>query len=174
MIIDQHRAHVKVLFELYRSKLETGEIRVQQVMFPEVLRLSPQQNRVLLEIESSVREMGFDLSFLADNSWSIVGVPSMVGEINPTEMLTRIIDDASAEIDASPSIVIDRIALAMARSAAIRRGVGMTDIEREKLIGDLLRLPSPNYTPDGLPVVKVLSEDDLDSFFNRGHIPGLQ
>lgn len=169
MIIDQHRAHVKVLFELYRSKLEMGEIRVQQVMFPEVLRLSPQQSRVLREIEPSVREMGFDLSFLADDSWSIVGVPSMVGEINPTEMLMKIIEDASADIEASASVVIDRIALAMARSAAIRRGVAMTDIEREKLIGELLHLPSPNYTPDGLPVVKVLSEADLDSLFSRGH-----
>lgn len=167
MIIDQHRAHVKVLFEQYRSNLETGSIASQQVMFPEVLQLTPRQNEVMLEIGEEIRAMGFDVSFLGDNSWSVVAVPSMIGDVNVNEMILRIVDDASAETQSGTNSVIDRIALSMARSAAIRAGRRLADGEREQLLGDLLCLPSPNYTPDGLPVVRLLSESDLETIFNK-------
>ena len=167
MIIDQHRAHVKVLFEQYRSNLETGGIASQQVMFPEVLQLTPRQNEVMLEIGEEIRAMGFDVSFLGDNSWSVVAVPSMIGDVNVNEMILRIVDDASAETQSGTNSVIDRIALSMARSAAIRAGRRLADGEREQLLGDLLCLPSPNYTPDGLPVVRLLSESDLETIFNK-------
>lgn len=167
MIIDQHRAHVKVLFEQYRSNLETGSISSQQVMFPEVLRLSPRQGEVVREIEGEIREMGFDLSFLGDDSWSVVAVPSMIGDANVGEMILQIIDDVSQETTASQNAVIDKIALSMARSAAIRRGRHLSEAEREQLLGELLALPSPSYTPDGLPVVRLLSESDLESVFNK-------
>ncbi len=53
----------------------------------------------------------------------------------------------------------------MARSAAITAGRRLTQQEREQLLGELLRLPQPNYTPDGLPVIKIISEDELEKLF---------
>ncbi len=165
MVIDQHRAHVRVLFERYRTTLSDGKVGVQQVLFPEVLSLSAAQHAVLQSLENKVREMGFDISFLGDNSWSVVAVPSMLGEANPSEILMRIIDDASADISPDDGALIDRIALSMARSAAITAGRRLTQQEREQLLGELLRLPQPNYTPDGLPVIKIISEDELEKLF---------
>ncbi len=165
MVIDQHRAHVRVLFERYRTTLSDGKVGVQQVLFPEVLSLSAAQHAVLQSLENKVREMGFDISFLGDNSWSVVAVPSMLGEANPSEILMRIIDDASADISPDDGALIDRIALSMAPSAAITAGRRLTQQEREQLLGELLRLPQPNYTPDGLPVIKIISEDELEKLF---------
>lgn len=165
MVIDQHRAHVRVLFERYRTTLFDGKVGVQQVLFPEVLSLSAAQHAVLQSLENKVREMGFDISFLGDNSWSVVAVPSMLGEANPSEILMRIIDDASSDISPDDGALIDRIALSMARSAAITAGRRLTQQEREQLLGELLRLPQPNYTPDGLPVIKIISEDELEKLF---------
>ena len=96
-----------------------------------------------------------------------MAVPSMIGDVNVNEMILRIVDDASAETQSGTNSVIDRIALSMARSAAIRAGRRLADGEREQLLGDLLCLPSPNYTPDGLPVVRLLSESDLETIFNK-------
>ena len=165
MVIDQHRAHVKVLYERFRATLLSGSIGVQQVMFPEVLRLSADQSELLRTIESRIREMGFELSFLGDNAWSVSAVPAMTGDANPSEIILNIIEDAACDIDSGTEIITDRVALSMARSAAITAGRRLTAHERDRLISDLLQLPSPNFTPDGLPIIKMLSEEDLAGLF---------
>ncbi len=166
MVIDQHRAHVKVLFERYKNSLLSGNIGIQQVLFPEVLHLSSAQNGVLKMIEPKVREMGFDISYLGADDWSIVAVPSVLGDANPSEILMDVIDEAASGIDSGDDALVDKISLSMARSAAITAGRRMTDDEREHLIGELLRLPTPNYTPDGLPVIRMISEADLEKLFD--------
>lgn len=165
MVIDQHRAHLKVLFERYRKNLSAGNVSVQQVMFPEVIQLTPAQGGVLEMIGSQVREMGFDLTFLGDNAWSVVAVPAMLGDANPSDILMNVIEDTAAETDTASDALLDRMALSMAKSAAITGGRRLSDAEREQLISDLLRLPSPNYTPNGLPVIKMISEEDLEKMF---------
>lgn len=165
MVIDQHRAHVKVLYERYLASLRAGNAGVQQVLFPEVIRLSASQNAVLLAIADYVRGIGFGLSFLGDNAWSVTAVPSMLGDVSATETIMHIVEDATDEVDRVADTVMERIALSMARSAAITAGRKLTDAEREHLIGELLRLPSPNYTPDGLPVIRMISEQDLEKLF---------
>lgn len=166
MVIDQHRAHVKVLFERYKNSLLSGNIGIQQVLFPEVLHLSSAQNGVLKMIEPKVREMGFDISYLGDDDWSVVAVPSVLGDANPSEILMDVIDEAASGMDSGDDALVDKISLSMARSAAITAGRRMTDDEREHLIGDLLRLPTPNYTPDGLPVIRMISEAELEKLFD--------
>lgn len=165
MVIDQHRAHVKVLFERYRKLLISGSIGMQQVLFPEVLTLTAAHHSVLQSIESRVREMGFDVSYLGDNSWSVVAVPAMLGDANPCEILIRVIDDASADIAIDSNSLIDSLALSMARGSAIKAGRRLSAEEREQLISELLCLSQPNYTPDGLAVIKMISEDDLEKLF---------
>ncbi len=165
MVIDQHRAHVKVLFERYRSSLSFGRVGMQQVLFPEVLTLSAAQHAVLQTLEERVLEMGFDISFLGDNSWSIVAVPAILSDANPSEILMRVIEDASADISLDSDALVDSVALSMARSAAITAGRKLGVEEREQLISELLRLPQPNYTPDGLAVIKMISEDELEKLF---------
>lgn len=166
MVIDQHRAHVKVLFERYKNSLLSGNVGVQQVLFPEVLHLSSSQNAVLKMIEQKVREMGFDVSYLGADDWSVVAVPSVLGDANPSEILMDVIDEAASGIDSGDDALVDKISLSMARSAAITAGRRMTDDEREHLIGELLRLPAPNYTPDGLPVIRMISEADIEKLFD--------
>lgn len=165
MVIDQHRAHVKVLFERYREALHNGNAGMQQVLFPDVLHLTPAQNEIVLSLRESICAMGFDISFLGDNAWSIVAVPSLLGDINPSEILMKTISDASADIVPDSDGLVDRFALSMARGAAITAGHRLTPPERDKLLSDLLRLPAPNYTPDGLPVIQIISEADLGKLF---------
>lgn len=165
MVIDQHRAHVKVLYERYLKALAQGKSATQQVLFPEVLSLSAAQHAVLSSMESRVKDMGFELSFLGGNSWSVAAVPSILGDANPSETLMRIIEDAMDETESTTGDFVERVALSMARSSAITAGRRLSQEERDQLIGELLLLPSPNYTPDGLAVIKMISEDELEKLF---------
>lgn len=165
MIIDQHRAHVRVLYERFFKAIKEGEMGSQQVLFPEVITLSAAQHEVLKTIEAEVREAGFDLSFLGDRSWSVVAVPSLLDGANATETIVRIIDDASQEISTAKERMLERVALSMATGAAIRNGQRLSATERETLISDLLRLPSPAFTPDGNVVIRVVGEDEIEKIF---------
>lgn len=166
MVVDQHRAHVKVLYERYRDTLASGNPSEQQVLFPEVIELSASKANALKAILPHIRSLGFDLSFLGQNAWSIVAVPAMLSQqSNAAEILRHIVDDAEENIERTTNEIIDRTALSMARSAAIRAGQRLSPHEREQLIADLMRLPSPNYTPDGLPVIKIIPDTNLKAMF---------
>lgn len=166
MIIDQHRAHVKVLFEQFVTQLADGSAPSQRVMFAEIMNLTAPQNAILNEILPQVQECGFELSFLGDNSWSIVAQPAMLSSVKPQEALLRIIEDAHEGTGDAADSWKRRMALSLARSAAIRGGKTLTASEREHFLGQLLKLPTPNYTPDGKVIIRVMSPDDIAALFS--------
>lgn len=163
MVIDQHRAHIKVLYEQYITQLKGGQINSQRVMFPEVFTLSPAQSAILNEIQHELESCGFELSFLGDTSWSIISQPSILNDTKPLDALMQIIEDSAEEHPDSLESQRNRLALAMAKSAAIKRGKKLSASEREHLLSELLRLPSPNYTPDGQTIISVIQADQLSA-----------
>lgn len=92
-------------------------------------------------------------------------MPSMLGTASPVSVLMRIVDDAVDGAGELSAGVSDRIALSMARSAAIRSGQQLNAEEREHLMASLLKLPMPNYTPDGLSIISVITTDDIAKLF---------
>ena len=166
MIINQHRAHVKVLFEQFMAQLADGPAPSQRVMFAEIMNITAPQNAILNEILRQVEDCGFELSFLGDNSWSIVAQPAMLSGIKPQEALLRIIDDAQEGPGDATDSWKRRMALSLAQSAAICGGNPLTAAEREHLLGQLLKLPTPNYTPDGKIIIRIMSPDDIAALFS--------
>lgn len=165
MVIDQHRAHVRVLYERFLDQMRKDEPGSQNVMFPEVMDLTPSQHATVQSISVQLAQAGFELSYLGDRSWSVAAVPAMLGQSNPCEAVMRIIQDAEDGVPDSADALIQSMALSLARSAAITAGKRLGAEEREQLLSELLRLSSPNYTPDGLPVIRMLSEEDLAKLF---------
>lgn len=161
MIVDRHRAHVKVLFERYNSIIVTGNGNSQQVLFPETIALSAAQNVILESVLDEVKALGFDLQPLEGNIWEIKGVPSTASDLNPTDTLTKIIETVSEGGEVNGDDLRRQVALSMARSAAIRPGQQMTTAEADALLADLFSLPDPTYTPDGHTIISPLSLDEL-------------
>lgn len=166
LIVEQRRAHIRVLFEKFISCTESGCIPSQKVIFPEMLVLSPAENVVLENILDQVTILGFDLSYLGDNSWAVNGVPSVESINNHVELLREIVNDVSSGVDITIDGVREKIALNMARSAAIPSGRQMTASEMEHLLSDLFCLSTPGYTPDGLKVVSEISLDEISKLFS--------
>ena len=165
MIIDQHRAHVRILYDRYFSLADSGTLNSQRIIFPEVLQLTAAQNVVLDSIIDDIILLGFDLSYLGDNSWAINGIPSAIGEVNTSDMILKMIESITDSGEELKSSLKEKIALSMANAAAIKSGQSLTQQEMETIISDLFKLPTPNYTPDGKTVVSIISIDDIVSLF---------
>lgn len=113
--------------------------------------------------------MGFDLEYEEDNKWSIAAVPSVISQGDAREVMLRILESVREEspeygVDGNPvGDIMQRMALVMARSAAITRGRHLSADEMESLVGKLMSLPDPSLTPSGKQIFTVLDEEKLKS-----------
>ena len=172
IIIDQHRAHVKILYEEYLRKAEKNEMVSQSVMFPETIELDAAQQAALDEVSEELRKAGFRLEYDSGNTWRIEGVPSVSGNLPARDVIYRILEsvsedsvnygkDASATVETAPMPMKRRVALVLARSTAIRRGVKLSQNEMESLLGQLFSLPDPSLSPNGLPIFRLLTDQSI-------------
>lgn len=173
IIIDQHRAHLKVLYEQYVSTLRLENLVSQKVMFPERLILEPEQLTAFEEVKPELRRLGFELEYDEQDAWRLVGVPSGLQQCDPKDVIMRILDSVIEDSrnfgsDQRPAdSLLERLCLVMARSAAITRGHRLTSDEMEHLIASLFQLPDPTYTPNGNRIFTLLDEASLIRLLNN-------
>ena len=161
MIIDQHRAHKRILYETYLTKAREHTFVCQNTMFPETVELSAAQNAVLAGIAPELENLGFSISPLGDNTWSIMGIPSILKDANPRDTLLGMIENITDSGEDLATGLQERLAMSMARSSAIKRGQALSAAEMDKLISDLFRLTSPGLTPEGNTVFTIIKLDDI-------------
>jgi len=161
MVIDRHRAHVKVLFNRYAAMNHLLHGDSQQVLFPETITLTPTQQIMLEEMLPDVKILGFDLSYLGDNVWAINAVPASVGKLNPVDTLQKMIECVAEGTAEASDDLHRRVALSMAKAAAIQPGQILSEAEAEALLSDFFSLADPAYTPDGLPTFFTLDTSEI-------------
>ena len=165
ILVDQHRAHVKVLYERYLKQIERDEIVSQGIMFPVMLHLTPAQGAVMGEITDGLNKLGFNLSHLGGNDWTVNGMPTGVEKLDIEDTILQVIDEVNEGGKELSAKLFDKIALSVARSGAIPYGKKLSNSEAEALVEDLLALPDPNYTPDGKKVINTLSFEQINKMF---------
>lgn len=163
MVIDQHRAHVRVLYDSYMNRASEEAFVAQATMFPDVLELSPRSHEVLTDISPRMRELGFVITHRGGTTWSIDGVPSLLKDTSPRALVEDLIESVADTGQEVASTLHERLALSMARSGAIRRGRILSIAEMDRLIADLFRCTSPAMTPDGKNIFAIIPGD----YFNR-------
>ena len=165
MLIDQHRAHVRVLFDRYMNQLRQKQAVSQGVLFPEILQLSASEAAVLQGIMEELSAVGFDLSDLGKGSYAINGVPTGIEGLNPVELVRSMVHTAMEKGSDVKEEVQSLLALTLAKAAAIVYGQVLTNEEMLSLVDSLFASPSPNYTPDGKVIVATLREEDIEKLF---------
>lgn len=165
ILVDQHRAHVKVLYERYLKQIERDEIVSQGIMFPVMLHLTPAQGAVMGEITDGLNKLGFNLSHLGGNDWTVNGMPTGVEKLDIEDTILQVIDEVNEGGKELSAKLFDKIALSVARSGAIPYGKKLSNSEAEALVEDLLSLPDPNYTPDEKKVINTLSLEQINKMF---------
>ncbi len=159
MVIDQHRAHVRVLYDSYMRDAAEASFVAQATMFPDILDLTPQAHEILADIAPRLRELGFVVTHRGGTSWSIDGVPSLLKDSSPKALVEELIESVADTGQEVGTTLHERIALAMARNGAIRRGRSLTEAEMDRLIADLFRCKSPAITPDGKNIFAIIPAD---------------
>jgi DNA mismatch repair protein MutL len=168
MMIDQKRAHERVLFEHFRECLGNGQMASQADMFPVTAELNPSDYFVIKEIERELRLLGFKFEHNEANKITITGRPVVNDSPDILEMLEILIEEYKST-EASPETgAREKVASAMAGASAIPYGKTLTNKEMEDLFDSLFACQSPNYSPKGKPVISILTLEDIDKKFGDG------
>lgn len=161
VVVDQHRAHTRILFDKYIEQLNGRGGMIQRILFPQVITFSQSQAEILAGIEGSLSDMGFEISNMGGGSYSVTGVPDGVKVDNYEELLMAIIESASECGKADAGIIQEKIALTLAAKTAIPYGQKLSDAEMEQITESLFASPEANFTPDGRPTLITVTTEEL-------------
>jgi len=177
MIIDQHRASVRILFDHYaalsanhglpssEAPASAASAASQRLLFPEALQLSPADAILMEQILPDLTTLGFDLSNLGGNTYAINGIPVGLEGLSPVSLLQQLLAEAADHGAISPTLdlsVTQSLHLSLARAAAIPYGQVLSDTEMESLINSLFACSNVNYTPDGKSILTILPQRDIE------------
>jgi len=162
MIIDQHRADVRIQYERTLAMLTSHSPRTQRVLFPEVVELPPSDAVTLQRLLPELARLGFDLSPLGGNSYAINGIPAGTEGLNPVALVTQLVGDVADQGGTAIDDIHRAMALSLARSAAIPQGQVLSNDEMDTLVNQLFACSNVNYTPDGHAILAILPQTDIE------------
>ena len=164
-LIDQHRAHVRILFDQYITNIRQQRGASQQVLFPEIVEFTASEATVLPTLLEDMRFIGFDLTNLGNNSYAINGLPAGVENLDPVSLIRNMVDrviDTGCEVHEE---ICDSLALSLAKAAAIRPGKILSGEEMDNLLASLFSCQESNLTPDGKTIISKLTDEELEKRF---------
>jgi DNA mismatch repair protein MutL len=165
MLIDQKRAHERVLYERFLECLSNNRAVSQADMFPVTAELNPADYYILKEIEGELELLGFNIQHSGKNKITINGRPSGSDSSNPLEMLEILLEDYK-NTQADPSTgAKEKVAAAMAGASAIPYGKVLNQSEMEDLFDTLFACSAPNYSPKGKAVISIITLEEIDKRF---------
>ena len=163
MIIDQHRASVRVFYDHYAGAASATVISTQRLLFPETLQLAPSEAVLMEQLLPQLTAQGFDLSNLGGNTYAVNGIPAGLDGLDPLSLLRQLLADAATPISQSLNLSVSQsLNLSLARAAAIPYGQVLSDEEMDSLINSLFACPNVNYTPDGKAILCILPQQDIE------------
>jgi DNA mismatch repair protein MutL len=165
-LIDQHAAHERVLYEEVRQHLEGSEPVMQELLFPETVEVTPEEEDVIDEHFDKFRQMGFDLRKFGKRTYVIEAVPAAFKQGDKKRVLGDIVDEVIENRRDSHDIY-HLLAAAFACKAAIKAGDRLNDEETRSLIDRLFASRMPLACPHGRPTMIRLSWDEIERRFLR-------
>ena len=165
LVIDQHRAHQRILYEELLKNMTVKEAVSQQLLFPLQLHFSTQEITIVKQLKDDLETTGFVFSNFNDESLEITGVPVSVPESEVSIILEQLISDVENEVPDSHFSATDLLAKSMAKSLAIKTGQSLQEDEQEHLVNKLFACKEPNISPTNRSTFITLSVDELDKKF---------
>ena len=166
IVIDQHVAHERILYEQALKNFEKNKPTSQQLLFPHVVDFTPEEFSFIMDILPFLEKIGFIIKGFGGNTVVLEGVPSGLRISSPETILNEIIDEYKKN-NGNSLDVRDNVAKSYACKLAIKKGDPLTRDEMNQLIDQLFATQSPYFCPHGRPVIVTLSLDELDKRFGR-------
>lgn len=167
MIIDQHVAHERILYEKAINSFSADIPFSQQLLFSQTMNCDPGEYQLLLELEPYLTKLGFDIKFFSKNTVVIDGVPSDVKIGSETIVLSEILDEYRKNFQEKKLEERDNLAKSYSCKAAIKAGDRLSEREMRVLVDQLFATSMPYVCPHGRPIIIKISLDEFDKKFGR-------
>ncbi|MBQ3804206.1 MAG: DNA mismatch repair endonuclease MutL [Prevotella sp.] len=166
LVIDQNRASQRILYEKYMRTVAEHSASTQKVLFPEVIQFDPALSADMPRIIEDLHSIGFEITDLGGNNYSVSGIPSGLGGLDCAKLVTDLVTDAAEHCAAATEEVYTILAVSLARKAATPYGEILSTEELKGLLQQLLDCDSQRYTHDGKLIYTIISNDDIAQRFN--------
>lgn len=166
MMIDQRRAHIRILFDQFLREIQQKKGFSQQLIFPETIDLLPEDLPFFNQIINELQYLGFDFQQTSPSQFKVQGIPAqMKGSERIILLLNDMVDIVKTATGEAIADMQQQIALSLAETAAITYGQSLNNEEMSHLIQQLFSCPSHNYTPDGKSVMSVVTQEEIQKRF---------
>lgn len=162
MVIDQKRAHERILYERLMQVLENHEVASQQQLFPETFELNAPDATLLTSILPDLRELGFDIREFGKNSFIINGTPGVLNTSSPIEIIESLLEEYKNSPVNLQEKARETVAASLAQASAIQYGHALKPGEINELIDNLFACQTPNFSPKGKKVLSIMPLDDFE------------
>ena len=166
MVINQNRAHIRILYDKYMSEIENGNAVSQELLFPELMQLPITKVPIFNDQLKTLESVGFDISDFGSGSYAIQGVPAGTEKLKPVEMVMELFEVLLNKEVFSKEKLFYHVALTLARKNAIEQGQILCEDGIKQLIDELFSCETPNYTPDGKLVLTILPDEKIEGLFH--------
>jgi len=166
LIIDQQRAHQRILYEQFLKNITVQQANSQQLLFPLTLYFSGNEIALFSELRVALENTGFVFESITTETVVISGMPVTVSESEVSIVLEQLITDLQDEIPDSSFSQMDSMAKSMARSLAVKTGTYLTEVEQESIVNNLFGCKEQSISPFNKPTFITLSVEDLDKKFS--------
>jgi len=165
LMIDQQRAHTRILFDFFMTQIEKSQGITQQMLFPEVLELSADDDLFFEQILPDLQRVGFDFDPAGNNSYRVKGIPAQIGKSSVIDLLLDMLDKAKTTAQDPTASLHESISLTLAESSSLKAGQRLSSEEMSDLIDRLFGCANYNFTPDGKKIVTTFTQDELEKRF---------
>ena len=165
LVINQKRAHQRILYEQFLTNITIQKAASQQLIFPLELYFSSDEMQLLSELRLTLENTGFVFDAFNSDAVQISGLPVLMSESEVSIVLEELISNLQNEVPESSFSQSDTIAKSMAKSLAVKTGTYLTEKEQENLVNSLFACKEPNVSPFQKPTFITLTVDDLDKRF---------
>jgi DNA mismatch repair protein MutL len=156
MVIDQKRAHERILFENFMAVIESQETVSQQQLFPHTFDLNAADAELLRSVLDDLKALGFDIRDFGNNSFIINGTPGMLDNASPLSIIETLLEDIKSSASDLKEKAREKVAASLARASAISYGYNMKQEEINQLIDQLFACATPNFSPTGKQVLTIV------------------
>ena len=165
MIVDQHRAHTRILYEEYINRYSSQHTESQKVLFPEIVEMPVADSQRVEKVVRQMQAMGFELTSLGGSSYAVTAIPAGLDGLNVATLVGEMVAGAMETDTNVIGEVRKSLALSLARNAAIPYGQVLSNEEMEHLVNSLFACSDVNHTPDGKQILNILPQKEIDSLF---------
>ncbi len=166
LVINQYRAHQRILYEDFLQSVTTKKQKSQQLLFPINIELSLKIKSIFAEIKETFLEMGFSFEVLSDNELKVNGVPAICMNKNIKEVIENLFETFETESPVESFSYADSIAQSLCKSLAITNGMPLNHEEQKSIIEKLLKCKDSLTTPFNKKIYFLLSKNEMDKQLN--------